>query len=63
MAKIESDSEVELFRVFEDKKDEIQEIFRDITFADSDRILYIFRILHLALHSGEYKEMVENTIS
>ncbi len=63
MAKIESDSETEIFRVFEEKKEEVQEIFSDISFADSDRVLYIFRILHLALHSGEYKEMVETIIS
>ena len=63
MAKIEADSETEIFRVFEEKKEEVQELFRDITFSDSDRILYIFRILYLALHSGEYKEMVENIIS
>ncbi|MCK4972602.1 MAG: hypothetical protein KAS52_04720 [Candidatus Heimdallarchaeota archaeon] len=63
MAKIESDSEVEIFRVFEEEKDKVQEIFSDVTFADSDRILYIFRILYLALHSGKYKEMVEKIIS
>jgi len=63
MAKIESDSEAEIFRVFEDKKEEVQEIFSDITFTDSDRILYVFRILYLALHAGKYKEMVDKIIS
>ncbi|MHA1591754.1 MAG: hypothetical protein ACTSUP_04730 [Candidatus Heimdallarchaeaceae archaeon] len=63
MAKIESDSEAEIFRVFEEKKDEVQEIFSDITFTDSDRVLYIFRILYLALNSGKYKEMVEKIIN
>jgi hypothetical protein len=63
MAKIEADSESELFRVFEEKKEEVQEIFSDITFTDSDRILYIFRILYLALNSGKYKEMVDKVIS
>lgn len=63
MAKIEADSETELFRVFEEKKEEVQEIFSDVTFTDSDRILYIFRILYLALNSGKYEEMAEKIIS
>ncbi len=63
MAKIEADSETELFRVFEEKEDEIQKIFKDVTFTESDRILYVFRVLYLALNSGKYKEMAEKIIS
>jgi len=63
MAQIESDSEAEIFRVFKEKKDEVQEIFREITFTDSERILYVFRILHLALNSEKYEKMMKKIIS
>ncbi len=63
MTKIDADSETEIFRVFEEREEEVQEIFRDVTFTESDRILYVFRILYFALNSGKYKEMAEKIIS
>ena len=59
MALIESDSETEVFRVLEDENEKVQQIFSDVTFKDSDRILYVFRILYLALNAGKYEEKVQ----
>lgn len=45
------------------EKEKVQEIFSDVTFSESDRILYIFRILYLALNAGKYKERVGKVIN
>ena len=62
MAMIESDSENEIFKVFEEEKEKTQELVKDLTYSETDRIVYIFRILHLALNAGKYKEKVEKIL-